>query len=130
MEIVKMLKEKPLNSPVKFMSKLFEARNVAHIEHLKVKGPGAYAAHTALGGFYDGLLDLADGFVESYQGKYGIQEINMKSAEYESIISYLEDFGKYVEASRDVFKDEWLKNQVDEFAALTYSTLYKLKNLK
>jgi len=131
MEILKRLKENPINSPAKFINRLFEARNVAHTEHLRVKGPGAFAAHTALNGFYDSLLDLADSFVESYQGKYGvIESISMRSTEYDSIIKYLEDFGKYIESSRDIFKDEWLKNQVDEFASLVYSTLYKLKNLK
>lgn len=130
MEIIKKLKENPMNSPLKFMNRLFEARNVAHTEHLKVKGSGAYAAHVALGSFYDSLLDFADGFVESYQGKYGIQDISMKSAMYDNVISYLEDFARYTESSRDIFKDEWLKNQVDEITSLTYTTLYKLKNLK
>lgn len=128
------LKEKlmsnPMNSPSKFIGRLFEARDVAHIEHLRVKGPGAYAAHTAIGGFYDGLLDLADGFVESYQGKYGIVNFEIKSVKPLDFMEYIAEFAKYVEASRDVFKDEYLKNQIDEIAGLTYSTIYKLKFLK
>jgi hypothetical protein len=128
------LKEKlmnnPMNSPSKFIGRLFEARDVAHIEHLKVKGPGAYAAHTALGGFYDSLLDLADGFVESYQGKYGIVSFEVKSVKPLDFMEYIEELAKYIESSRDVFKDEYLKNQIDEMASLCYSTIYKLKFLK
>jgi hypothetical protein len=128
------LKEKlmnnPMNSPSKFIGRLFEARDVAHIEHLRVKGPGAYAAHTALGGFYDSLLDLVDGFVESYQGKYGIVSFEVKSVKPLDFMEYIEEFAKYVEASREVFKEDYLKNQIDELSSLTYSTIYKLKFLK
>ena len=128
------LKEKlmnnPMNSPSKFIGRLFEARDVAHIEHLKVKGPGAFAAHTALGGFYDGILDLADGFVESYQGKYGIVSFEVKSVKPLDFMEYIVELAKYVEGSRDMFKEDYLKNQIDEMASLCYSTIYKLKFLK
>jgi len=119
-----------MNSPSKFIGRLFEARDVAHIEHLRVKGAGAYAAHKALNKFYDSLLDLADGFVESYQGKYGIVNIEIKSVKPLEFMEYIEEFAKYVESSRDVFKEDYLKNQIDELASLTYSTIYKLKFLK
>lgn len=33
----------------------------------------SYSEHIALNEFYDGLPDMIDGIVESYQGKYGIQ---------------------------------------------------------
>jgi hypothetical protein len=128
------LKEKlmnnPMNSPSKFIGRLFEARDVAHLEHLRVKGPGAYAAHTALGGFYDGILDLADGFVESYQGKYGIVSFEVKSVKPLDFMEYIVELAKYVEGSRDMFKEDYLKNQIDEMASLCYSTIYKLKFLK
>jgi hypothetical protein len=39
-----------------------------HKLHLKVTGPGSFAAHTALGAFYEGLHDHADTLVEGYQG--------------------------------------------------------------
>ena len=39
-----------------------------HKLHLKVKGDGSFAAHTALNAFYDGLHDHADTLVEGYQG--------------------------------------------------------------
>ena len=127
MELSKRLKENPMNSPLKFIGRLFELRDAAHVEHLKTR---SFAAHSALNTFYDELLDLADGFVESYQGKYGIIKIDIKSTQPDNFLTFLEEFAKYVESSRDVFKDEWLRNQVDEISSLTYSTIYKLTYLK
>ena len=127
MELIRRLKENPMNSPLKFIGKLFELRDAAHVEHLKTR---SFSAHSALNGFYDEILDLADGFVESYQGKYGIVKIEIKSAQPDNFLAFLEEFAKYVESSRDVFKDEWLRNQVDEISSLAYSTIYKLTYLK
>jgi archaellum component FlaC len=44
------------------------ARNSFHKLHLKVTGVGSYAAHVAIGEFYDGLPGHADTLVEGYQG--------------------------------------------------------------
>ena len=130
MSLKEKLMSNPMNTPSKFIGRLFEARDAAHIEHLKVKGAGAFAAHTALGGFYDSLLDLADGFVESYQGKYGIVNFEIKSVKPLDFMEYIAEFAKYAESSRDIFKEDYLKNQIDEITALIYSTIYKLKFLK
>ena len=127
MELTRRLKENPINSPLKFIGRLFELRDAAHVEHLKTR---SFAAHSALNSFYDGILDLADSFVEGYQGKYGIIKIDIKPSQPDNFLTYLEEFAKYVESSREVFKDEWLKNQVDEISALAYSTIYKLTYLK
>ena len=127
MELSKRLRENPMNSPLKFIGRLFELRDAAHVEHLKTR---SFAAHSALNSFYDGILDLADGFVESYQGKYGIIKIDIKPTQPDNFLSFLEEFAKYVESSREVFKDEFLRNQVDEIASLAYSTIYKLTYLK
>ena len=127
MELTKRLRDNPMNSPLRFIGRLFELRDAAHVEHLKTR---SFAAHSALNTFYDDLLGLADGFVESYQGKHGIVNIDIKYTKPDNFLTFLEEFAKYVESSRDVFKDEFLKNQVDEIASLAYSTIYKLTYLK
>jgi hypothetical protein len=127
MNLKEKLMNNPMNSPSKFIGRLFEARDVAHIEHLKVR---SYSAHKALNKFYDSLLDLTDSFVESYQGKYGIVNIEVKSVKPLEFMEYIEEFAKYIELSRDIFKEDYLKNQIDEMASLVYSTIYKLKFLK
>jgi len=52
-----------------FISTLFASRTQAHIFHLQTT---SFAAHAALNTFYDEIVDLADGLVESFQGRYGI----------------------------------------------------------
>jgi hypothetical protein len=127
MELTKRLRDNPMNSPLRFIGRLFELRDAAHVEHLKTR---SFAAHSALNTFYDKLLKLTDRFVESYQGKHGIVNIDIKYTKPDNFLTFLEEFAKYVESSRDVFKDEFLKNQVDEIASLAYSTIYKLTYLK
>ena len=53
-------------------SLFFHSRTQTHVFHLGVKGPGAYAAHKALQEYYEEIVGLVDGLVESYQGKYGL----------------------------------------------------------
>jgi hypothetical protein len=118
------------------MSTLMSARTQAHVFHLGTKGPGSFAAHTALNGFYDGFLDIVDGFVESYQGKYGIVSGwgNLGLQDFQSIeqvIAYFTTLVAFIEKVRTVaFQDSYLQNQIDEMIHLIYSLLYKLTNLQ
>jgi hypothetical protein len=109
-----------------FLSKLFEARDTTHKIHLKT---GSYAKHMALGSFYDELLDLTDGLVESYQGIYGIQEIEIMPCMEQDPIKYLTDFYTYLETNKSHFKETWVINEIDNISKLTAQTLYKLKYL-
>lgn len=110
-------------------TKLFEARDFIHKAHLETK---SYSQHKALDGFYSGILDLTDGLVESYFGKYGIQKIQIAQIKDGDPVSYLEDFANFMEQAHASVekKDTWVQNQIDEILTLTFSTLYKLKNLK
>lgn len=51
------------------ISRVFASRNATHIEHWRTK---SYAAHIALGEFYDGVIDNIDGIVEAYQGAFDL----------------------------------------------------------
>lgn len=107
---------------------LFEVRNYTHNFHLKTK---SYAEHVALNEFYSALVDLADEFIETYQGQYGIVDIdNFKKIEQENSVKYLTEFVEKTVKFNDSLKDSHLKNIIDEITALTYKTLYKLKYLK
>ena len=110
-------------------SKLFEARDFAHKAHLETK---SYAQHKALGTFYEDILDLTDGLVESYFGKYGIQKIEIGQVKAQDVVEYFEDFANFIAAAHESVnkKDTWVQNQLDEISATTFSLLYKLKNLK
>lgn len=123
-----------LNSmkPGDFFGKLFQLRDEIHLNHLRVTGPGSFAAHAALNEFYSDVLDLIDGLVESYQGKYGIIDITIPSTSKGDSIKCLEELVKLTDggSAYKMFSETWIQNQIDEISTLTYQTLYKLKNLK
>ena len=121
---------------IQFMSTLMSARTQAHVFHLGTKGPGSFAAHKALNEFYDSFLDTVDGFVESYQGKYGIVSGwgNVGIQDFQSVEqvrAYFETLVAFIEKVRTVAcQDSYLQNQIDEMIELIYSLLYKLTNLQ
>ena len=114
-----------------FIGMLFLARDVAHSVHLNTR---SFAKHSALGSFYDEIVDLTDKLAEAYQGKYGlIGPISLMSAKKTSnIVDFLEDQVEELEKTRYEVIDKDctpLQNIVDEIMGLYYSTLYKLKFL-
>lgn len=114
-----------------FIGMLFLARDVTHSVHLNTR---SYAKHKALNGFYDKIIELADGFAEAYQGRYGlIGPISLMSAKKTgNIIEFLENQLEEIEAGRyDVCKkeDTPLQNLIDGIIELYLSTLYKLRFL-
>jgi len=110
------------------VQKIFEARQVTHTCHLKSK---SFSEHKALNKFYDEILELADEFVETYQGQYGIlSDYEIQTQPVSNVLEYLEDCVKMFILGRDSIKDSHLQNIMDEIVALTYRTIYKLKNLK
>ena len=114
-------------SPSEFIGKLFACRDIAHLAHLKTQ---SYAQHVALGSYYDDLLDLIDTLTESIQGLRGIINITIPTTTAEEPISYLDKTYKYIDQNRDIFKESFLQNIIDEIQHLNAQTLYKLKNLK
>jgi hypothetical protein len=115
----------------KLISFLFHSRTQAHVFHLQTT---SFAEHKALNDYYDEIIELVDGLVESYQGKYGI--IRGYSAfgyndytDKNQTITYLDGICKTVETLRVNMPDSYLQNQVDTIIELIQSTLYKLKNL-
>ena len=116
-----------------FVSTLFASRTQAHVFHLQTP---SFAAHKALNEYYDEIVGITDGIVESYQGKYGIITgyVNVSLQEYQSceaIIMYFTMLCDYIEKSRQLIcQDSYIQNQVDEVVALINSTIYKLRFLK
>jgi hypothetical protein len=95
---------------------------------------GSYAAHVALGSYYDSILGQIDSLIETYQGQYGLVEnfeiINTADTKTKEPIAYFEELVEFVKTERHTcLKDEdtHLQNMVDEVIALIYQTLYKLK---
>lgn len=111
-----------------FANLLFELEVNTHIYHLQTK---SYAKHMALGGFYDGIADLRDKFIEDYQGQYGIIKNYGTVKVFEGLEpeKYLEARRKEVSQFRLTLTEGFLQQDLDDILSLFSSTLYKLKNL-
>lgn len=114
------------------ISKLFHSRNQVHVFHLQTK---SFAEHKALNDYYDDVVDIIDGLVESYQGKYDILTSyeSYKILNYESneqLLKYFKELESNIEENRKSNKDSYIQNQIDNAVELINSTIYKLKFLK
>jgi DNA-binding ferritin-like protein len=121
----------------KLISTLMASRDQAHIFHWQTTGPGSFAAHMALGGYYDAIPDMVDALVEAYQGKHGIlkgYEPAERFDEYtkDGAIKYFKALVTYVDRVYNKIpkEDTNIINQLDTFKDLIYTTIYKLENLQ
>jgi hypothetical protein len=112
-----------------FFGRLFAVRQNAHVLHLASK---SYAEHVALNEYYDGLTDLMDSLIETYQGQYGLVTVEQSSSKEKEAVAFIERAAQEFADSHDLFdkKDTHLHNIIDEIVALSYKTAYKLKFLK
>ena len=103
----------------------------AHILHFQTR---SFSEHMALGEFYSEIGDLVDGFVEAFQGKYGL--LTKYKTDFElpgEPVQYLLYLQAEVESTRrlpNFPQDSELQNEIDNIANLINSTLYKLRFLK
>jgi hypothetical protein len=109
-------------APAKFIGMLFQSRDMMHLMHLKTE---SFAEHKALNAYYDGILELTDGFTESYFGYYGRLDISIPQSTAEDAISHLKSLAKTIDAERENYPS-CLQNILDEMSALVYKTLYLL----
>lgn len=115
-----------------FILNLFNARTAAHVAHLSVSGPGSYAAHKALGEFYEGIVDVADRFAEGYIGCEG-ELIKFAGSNYKvekDPIKLIKDTKEKIVAARaECGEYPFLQQILDDGVELCSTTLYKLKFL-
>jgi hypothetical protein len=114
-----------------FITRAFNARNAAHLAHWAT---GSYAAHQALGGFYDGVIDLCDKFVEAHMGANGkkITPFDIPALpKTKDILAYLTEEVGWIDDNREEIAGgiPALENILDEVVGLYLSTIYKLKQL-
>ena len=118
---------------IQLISTLMASRTQAHIFHWQVEGVGSDAAHRALGTYYDEIVGLFDGLVESFQGRYGIQRGFTSPASFKEdgqFTTYFEALAMYVETIRTkIPQDSYIQNEVDTVVKLIETTKYKLKFL-
>ena len=118
----------------RLVATMFVAREYAHRAHLRVTGPGSFAAHSALGEFYNEIIDNADSITEAYQGRHGIIEIPYlpmpKQEDYVAVLETLLDDIEKLRYDAVDKKDTAIQNLIDTAVETFLSTLYKLKNLR
>lgn len=118
----------------RLVATMFLAREYAHRAHLRVTGPGSFAKHSALGDFYEAIIDNADSITEAYQGRHDIIEIPyLPMIDEEDPVKALEQLLADIENLRyDAVdkKDTAIQNLIDEAVGTFLSTLYKLRKLR
>jgi hypothetical protein len=114
------------------VSTLLHSQTQVHIFHLQTK---SYSEHKALQGYYEGIDELVDGIIESYQGKYDIIKNydSVKTENYvssEQVINYFKSLDTMIDKARKSVKESFIQNQIDTVQELIFSTIYKLRFLK
>lgn len=113
---------------VTIASLLLKARTDAHLTHLK-QADKTLARHNAMSMFYDGVLDLVDGYIESSMGivpGFTVETVPA-SAVIADPVAYFKDLYNQIESNRAEIKESFLQNQVDTVQELIANTLYKLQ---
>jgi len=114
---------------VEFLSVLNSAKQQTIFWHNQTE---SYSEHRTLNGFYDRILGLLDGLVESTAGIYGRPKgyeahdfVDWTSTD--ETIKYFQNLYKYVETERtSLYSETWFQNQIDEISAQISTTIYLL----
>jgi len=114
---------------VEFLSTLNSAKQQAIFWHNQTE---VYSEHKTLNGFYDEIVGLMDGLVESVAGIYGrpqgytqIEPNDWTSTD--DTIAYFKNLYQYVETERkSLYSETWIQNQIDTISELIASTIYLL----
>ena len=115
---------------------LLQGSTKVHLNHLLITGVGSYAAHKAMNKFYEDVLDLADNFIEQYQGASERLMVFPTVAQMPVMktgadcISYLRDLYEKVNMVQADCPYSEIVNVLDEIKSLINSTKYKLLFLR
>ena len=125
------IKEAESNVMGEFAMCMLNAVTAGHIHHLTTD---SFSQHMALGEFYDGIDDLADSFIEAYQGKYSkiifAEKALFLGENGLALVQYVCDQIESYRKMPGFPQESELQNIVDELLDLADSTKYKLRFLK
>ena len=116
-------------------TEMMNAATSFHRLHLKVTGDGSYAAHKALGDFYDGLHGHADTLIEGYQGvaEKILSYTDMPIRTLDTVadgVAYLRDLYNSINKLQGMMPYSEIVNNLDLVKDSINSTKYKLLFLK
>ena len=114
-----------------FVGVLLHSSTATHFLHLQT---ASYAAHKALGHYYENIVVLADKYAEAYQGHYGIIPLSDYPDGFKvqaNAAKYADGLLTFVKGIRgDLPKDTDLQNIIDEIVGEIASLSYKLDRFK
>lgn len=113
------------------ISRVFAARNAAHLEHwLETSG----YRHDALSDFYGAVVEVLDSLVEKRIAllRELPGDIDSTPAEYDNFLDYLQEEADWIETNRDELSGESqaLGALVDDLVAVYLDLIFKLSRLK
>lgn len=111
------------------IARMIALRNAAHLAHWSTSN---FAAHMALGDFYDALIGKLDAIVEIYQGRYSlVGAVEVLPFDGSDIIAKIRTEMDWLSENREAISggDDVMANQIDELGAIFSQSLYKLRFL-
>lgn len=106
----------------------------AHVQHWNTLGPGSFAAHEAMGTFYEELPGLADSVVEAClqdESKIILEKQALFVGETPlALVEYIQARMRDIRKKPGFPQDSEVQNLVDSIAELCRHTIFKLKRLK
>ena len=117
-----------------FASVLVMGIAAAHVHHWNTIGPGSFAAHQAMGEFYDELPVLADDVIEAClqdESKIFLEKQALFVGESPlALVEYIQARVKEIRQKPGFPQDSEIQNLVDAIGGLCFHTIFKLKRLK
>lgn len=128
------IKEAQADILSEFASMLVLGVAAAHVHHWNTLGPGSFAAHEAMGTFYEELPGLADSVVEAClqdESKIILKKEALFLGETPlALVEYIQKMVKEMRSQPGFPQDSEIQNLVDSIAELCRHTIFKLKRLK
>lgn len=128
------IKEAQTDVVSQFASMLVFGAATAHIHHWNTLGPGSFAAHEAMGTFYEELPELTDSVIEAIvqdESKIILKKEALFVGESPlELVQYIQTQVKTIRTQPGFPQDSEVQNLVDSIAELCRHTIFKLKRLK
>ena len=111
------------------ISRVFATRNAVHLAHWSTK---SFAQHSALGSFYDDLIDGIDTVVEAHQGAFGlVGDVEPTVVNKNNLAEHIKQEARWIEQNRTDIAGgvRAIENLIDSLTDSYLTTYYKLTNL-